>query len=85
MAREDGKFMPFMLNLLRVQGVLYSKIGIDELDDIWTSLFTYLIYYLNEIDKQSNKTNEIQRMQHIAFILIFIAHACISDASRDLD
>lgn len=77
--------MMFMLTLLRIQGILYTKIGIDEMDEIWTSLFTHLIHYLNDIEKQTNKLNEVQTMVHISFILIFIAHACISDASRDLE
>lgn len=51
MEREDGKFMMFMLTLLRIQGIIYTKIGIDEIDDIWPSLFTHLIHYLNDIEK----------------------------------
>ena len=85
LGREDEKFMMFMLTLLRIQGILYTKIGIDVIDDIWTSLFTHLIHYLNEIEKQTNKLNEVQTMVHISFILIFIAHATISDSSRELE
>lgn len=74
-----------MLTLLRIQGILYTKIGIDEMDEIWPSLFTHLIHYLNDIEKQTNKLNEVQTMVHISFILIFIAHASISDSSRELE
>ena len=55
------------------------------MEDIWTSLFTHLIHYLNDIEKQTNKLTEVQTMVHISFILIFIAHATISDASRELE
>lgn len=36
------------------------------------------------VDKESNKQAEVLKIQHISTILIFIAHATISDASKDL-
>jgi len=62
MSREDSNFVPFLLNFFRVQGILYTKIGIDELDEIWSTQFTHLVNYLNDIDKQTNKLNEIMKM-----------------------
>ena len=40
--------------------------------------------YISVVDKESNKTAEILKIQHISTILIFIAHATISDASKEL-
>lgn len=44
----------------------------------------FLKAYLNQVDKEFNKSQEILKLQHIGVVLIFIAHATISDASREL-
>lgn len=40
--------------------------------------------YLNTIEKESNKMSESMKMQNLSFIMIFIAHATISDATKDI-
>lgn len=37
-----------------------------------------------EIEKLSNKFSEVMKLQNISFILIFIAHATISDATKEI-
>jgi len=39
---------------------------------------------LSEADKQFNKGADVVKLQHIAVMLIFTAHASISDSSREL-
>ena len=68
----------------RVQGILYTKIGIDELEKIFEQQFEQLKEYLIEIEKLSNKFSEVMKLQNISFILIFIAHATISDATKEI-
>ena len=36
------------------------------------------------IDKESNKADEISKIIHVSLIMIFIAHATISDTIKDL-
>jgi len=40
--------------------------------------------YINQVEKETNKVNETLKLQNISFILIFIAHATISDATKEL-
>lgn len=40
--------------------------------------------YLSTVDKESNKSAEMMKLQHISLILIFIAHATISDATKEV-
>lgn len=42
---EEVVFYDFILSFFRFQGILYSKIGIDELDDIKTYMFKLMQDY----------------------------------------
>ena len=37
-----------------------------------------------EIEKLSNKFSEVMKLLNLSFILIFIAHATISEATKDV-
>lgn len=76
--------MQFLLCHFRVQGILFTKIGIDELDQQTNQQIEYLKEYLNYADKEFNKSAEVLRLQHIFLVLIFIAHATISDATKEI-
>lgn len=63
---------------------MFTKIGIDELEAQFEKQIECLKTYLNQVDKDFNKSQEILKLQHIGVILIFIAHATISDSTREL-
>lgn len=39
---------------------------------------------MTNTEKESNKIGETLKMQQISFILIFIAHSTISDATKEI-
>jgi hypothetical protein len=71
------------LTFYRVQGILYTRIGIDELDKLPEQALNLLNDYFSVIDKESNKSGEINKIIHICLSMIFIAHATITDSSKD--
>ena len=77
-----------MLTFFRVQGILYTRVGIDELDELFESQFVYFGQCLAQIEAEQvvgeERGVQIQKLHSIAFVLVFIAHATISDASKKL-
>jgi len=51
-----------MLTFFRVQGILYTKIGVDELENIYNLQLIQLKSYINHIEKESNKVGETIKM-----------------------
>lgn len=82
-AQEDQVFYDFILAFFRYQGILYTKIGKDELEDLQGYLFKLLFEYFKQIDKETNKSDEINKIIHLEFCMIFNAHATIADAIKD--
>ena len=82
--REDKVFLKFILTFFRVQGILYTRIGIDELDRLIADQLVMLKEYLTNTEKETNKSGEVLKMLQISFILIFIAHSTISDATKEV-
>jgi hypothetical protein len=74
----------FILTFFRFQGILYTRIGIDELEGLELEIKKLMEDYFIQIDKESNKQDEINKIIHIALIMIFIAHATIMDTIKDL-
>jgi hypothetical protein len=62
---------------------LYTKIGVDELENIYNLQLIQLKSYINTIEKETNKVGETSKLQNVSFILIFIAHATISDVTKE--
>ena len=60
--REDKHFYKFILNFFRIQGILYTKIGVDELDQLFENQSVLLRDYLNTIEKETNKMGESMKM-----------------------
>jgi hypothetical protein len=81
--KEDQIFYDFILGFFRFQGILYTKIGIDELDDLKAYLFKLMHDYFALIDKETNKREEINKVIHLALCMIFVAHATIAEAIKD--
>lgn len=55
----------------------------DELDKLYSRQINLLKEYLNfSADSASNKTPEARKLILISFIMIFIAHATITDATN---
>jgi hypothetical protein len=71
------------LGFFRFQGILYTKIGIDELEELKTYLFKLMQDYFAIIDKETSKREEINKIIHLALCMIFIAHASIAEAIKD--
>jgi len=71
------------LGFFRFQGILYTKIGIDELDDLKTYLFKMMHEYFTLIDKETSKREEINKVIHLSLCMIFVAHATIAEAIKD--
>jgi len=68
-----------------VQNILYSRIGIDELETLFERQMLLFKEYLNySADSASNKKQDVKKLIHISLIQIFIAHATITDASQHL-
>lgn len=40
--------------------------------------------YLAHVDREYNKSQEVLKMQQIGIILIFVAHATISDSTKEI-
>ena len=65
----------------RVQNILFTKIGIDELDSLKErSRILFRDYLSNSVDLVVNKSEQVKKLIYVSMILIFIAHACITDA-----
>jgi hypothetical protein len=60
--REDQKFFKFILSFLRMQGILYTKIGEDELDKLYQVQIQALKEYINAVEKETNKVNETLKL-----------------------
>lgn len=80
---DDLIFYDFILAFFRFQAILYTKISIDELDDIRSYMFKLMHEYFGLIDKEVNKKDEINRVVHISLCMIFAAHATIADVLSD--
>lgn len=66
-----------------MQGILYTRIGIDEVDLLFDQTSSLLKDYFSSIDKESNKSGEINKLIHICLTTIFIAHATITDSNKE--
>ena len=82
--REDAKMTTFLFTFIRVQGILYTKIGTDEIEDFQKEMIKNLNQYLCQLDTETNKSSELVKMVNVVAILIFIAHVCISNASKEM-
>ena len=60
--REDQKFFKFILAFFRVQGILYTKIGEDELESTYEVQIKNLQEYINQVEKETNKVNETLKL-----------------------
>jgi hypothetical protein len=78
----DYRFQTFFQCFCRMQNVFYTKIGIDELDRLYTRQQQLLKEYLSlSADSASNKLPDAKRLMMIGLIMIFIVHAAITDES----
>lgn len=82
--RDERRFYDFILSFFRVQSILYTHISIDELDDLLFQTLQLLKEYFASIDSESNKSGEVAKIIHICLCMIFIAHATITDASKQV-
>jgi Est1 DNA/RNA binding domain len=82
--KEDMIFYDFILAFFRFQGILYTKIGIDELDELKAYFFKLMQEYFAQIDKDSNKKDEINKIIHLSLCMIFAAHATIAEGIKDI-
>lgn len=65
----------------RVQNILFTRIGIDELDSLNERQRNLLRAYLTQsVDSVTNKTDQVKKLIYVSMILIFIAHATITDS-----
>lgn len=48
-------------------------------------MFKLMNEYFRQIDKETNKKDEIYKIIHLSICMIFSAHATIADAIKDLD
>jgi hypothetical protein len=73
------------LAFFRFQGILYTKIGIDELDELKTYMFKLMQDYFTLIDREEvSKKEDINKIIHISLCMIFCAHATIAEAIKDV-
>lgn len=66
-----------------MQNILYTKINADELSTQSSRMIMlYKQYLLLQVESQSNKVDEVKKLLCINVILIFIAHAVITENSE---
>ena len=82
-SKEELIFYDFILAFFRFQGILYTKIGIDELDELRTYLFRLMHDYFGQIDNEANKREDINKLIHLSLCTIFIAHATVAESIKD--
>ena len=82
-SKEELVFYDFILAFFRFQGILYTKIGIDELDELRAYLFRLMHDYFGQIDNEVNKRDDINKLIHLSLCTIFIAHATIAESIKD--
>eukprot|EP00347_Sterkiella_histriomuscorum_P013648 403363909 len=66
------------------QSILYTRIGIDELEQLEPEVHRLLNEYFLQIDRESNKSDDINKIIHLSIVMIFIAHATIADSIKDI-
>jgi len=77
---SDTRFMKFFNCFCRTQTVLYTRIGVDELERLYARQQLLLKEYLTlSADSASNKLPEAKRLVFICLIMVFIVHATITD------
>jgi hypothetical protein len=81
--RDDKKFYDFILLFFRIQSILYTRIGIDELEDLSKNQTILIKDYFASIDKESNKSQEVNKIIHVCITMIFIAHATITEGTKE--
>lgn len=73
------------MTFFRVQNVLFTRIGVDELDRLKTRQHELLREYLtHSVDATSNKAEHVKKLIYVSMVLIFVAHATITDAQNAL-
>lgn len=83
--KEDLVFYDFILSFFRYQGILYTKIGIDELEDLKAYMFKLMQEYFSQIDREVSKKEDINKIIHLSLCMIFCAHATIAEAIKDVE
>lgn len=83
---KDSKiFDNFIMYFFRLSGILFTRIGIDELEIIQQNTLSLLTDYFAFIDRQSNKSMEVNKLIYLSLTLIFSAHATISESTREMN
>jgi len=82
--KDEEAFYHFILCLFRVEGILFTRIGVDELDGLFTMFSRQLGDYVERVEQETNISSEALKMQHVSLILIFMVHATISEATKEL-
>lgn len=78
---SERAFSRFSMCFFRTQNVLFTRIGIDELESLHSRQNTLFRGYLTQsADAATNKTEHVKKLIYVSMILIFIAHATITDA-----
>ena len=74
--------MNFILSHFKLQGILFTQVNSEELASLYKKQFDQLKTYLGQLEKETNKSGEIIKLQQLSLILVFIAHATISDGTK---
>ena len=78
---SERAFQRFLLCFFRVQNILFTRIGTDELERLNVRQHQLLKSYLtSSADAASNQADHVKKLIYVSIILIFIAHATITDA-----
>jgi len=78
---SERAFQRFLLCFFRVQNILFTRIGTDELERLNQRQNELLKAYLTQsADAAANKVEHVKKLIYVSMVLIFIAHATITDA-----
>lgn len=67
----------------RVQNILFTRIGVDELEMLHDKQRNLLRAYLTQsVDSVTNKSDQVKKLIYVSIILIFISHATITDSQQ---
>ena len=78
---SEAAFNRFLMCFFRIQNILFTRIGIDELENLHERFKSLLRAYLTQsVDSTANKTDHVKKLIYVSMILIFIAHSTITDS-----
>ena len=78
---NEKAFLRFLLCFMRIQNILYTKIGVDELNTLAKRQISLFKEFLNySAGSEASKAEQVKKLIYVSIILIFIAHATIHDA-----